>query len=93
MGDPETLRPQRSRAPVTTEGKTSWVGRDWMRKLLQTTVVEQNRRDYLRREDVDAVSVAAAALVAMGGGGGGERSGAAVRGMRLPRPALPVLSQ
>jgi len=64
-----------------------------MRKLLQTTVVEQNRRDYLRREDVDAVSVAAAALVAMGGGGGGERSGAAVRGMRLPRPALPVLSQ
>ena len=95
MGDPETLRPQRSRAPVTTEGKTSWVGRDWMRKLLQTTVVEQNRRDYLRREDVDAVSVAAAALVAMGGDGRWVETGecsaaaAAVRGSGGMRLRLP----
>lgn len=66
MGDSETLRPQRGRAPVTREGKTSWVRRDWTRLLLETIVGEQNRRACLRREDVAAMSVAAAALVAMG---------------------------
>lgn len=62
MGDPETVRPQRGRAPVAGGRRTRWIRRDSLKGIVRG----RNRRAHLRREDVAAVRVAAAALVAMG---------------------------